>query len=1092
MRRALGISFLFAAALTTVANARPVDQSQGLRPELPANPEQSVSDASAKGLAFAPGGACPAPDTVDYGGTFWAADSGRWEAIRDSVWTFDTGIGSSINTGANPNKPVGYHQQMEGWFGIDQTLNPLPYFRRHGTCKINGNFSLWAGVTDAEANALCFANGQGYGNGWHMEVAKTFAYGGAGNVTLEYDYTHEIENNFDFAYVEVTPNPDPGGGTVEVANYTDVGGGTETITLTPGTTLPNVAGSVTITFVMDSDGSYSDEDGLNPTVCGAFVVDDIDLSGAITDFTDFEAGMNGWTALVPNTGVGDLSNIVNRNTDLPPPVTFCPCGVRDSVLVFHDALDQHPLDQDNIVAAPWINLKRGGNTVDLGRPGRLMLYNVYAEMPLANYVFVQIRARWYPSVCAATGLVYRTPFRDQNVIFYFGEAPFCTPLGLTQLRDYSGVIETAAEQIQVAWGMLNLCATAPFGVPCTGVTNTTPWLDNIRLGIYGAATAPNLTVLTFDVLQDNFAEDGTLNPASTGRIDPNTIKNGSTPGPGTIMRDTLVARGDGGNTEVRLVFKVRPGPFTNAGALAAWAAAGNFTAEPGIGAGWVSARMDTAEQGGTQALPLGWMTTHHESDGGFAGTDRTPDPQDPSQNENEILPDHILTPGARVDYFIAARYLPGDPRNPGGECQWYVTPDTTGGRYHEIEILPSSMGADTSWNCTLYVDHKDDRSLFDQQLEEAGLTASLGSGSNNAEGTRYDRFDNETPSSGQLSFGRPIQTEYGATITQTFAYKNIVWHSAALSSVQLTDEDANILGPWLTLRGVGTDRRFWGSGSGLATSMNGSGEPSTVNFMLTVLGVIRTCDTIRNVNCPNPSALDSTFCLPTSAVGGSAFATTTPTNVRGNGCPDLESFDLLNRNVAVLTTLGQLNYVKGGVNRNFASVTNHNVIDVDYKTVLDGFAVGRARTTPASPNIAVLCTVTGASTARTDNVLDWFASSLSCKIPSGIVDVPDLGSPKPPQFRAALGNAYPNPMNPTTRIQFTNGTENGRVTVAIFDVTGRLVKNLVDGNMSAGVHEVVWDGTFEDGQSAPSGMYFYKMIGDNGAFSASKKLVMMK
>jgi len=1095
MRRALGISFLLAIALTTAAQARPVDQGQsGLRPELPANLEQRVQlDASGKGI-FSPAGTCPIPDTVEYGGTFWASDSARWEAIRDSNWTFDSGVGSSIETGSNPNKPAGYHAQMEGWYGIDQTLNPLPYFRRSSICAISGGFSLWAGVDGAEANNLCFASGQGYGNGWHMSVSKTFAYGGAGTVTLAYQYKHEIENGFDFAYVTSESNPPNAGDPVELVSYTANSAGVfqnESLTLTSGSSLPVGAGTVTISFVMDSDGSYSDEDGLNPTTCGAFVVDNISLSGAITDLTDFQAGMNGWVADVPTTGVGDFSNLVNRNTDLPPPVTFCACGVTDSVLVFYDALEQHPIDQDNIAASPIISLTRGGNTADLGKPGRLMIYDVYAEMPLANYIFVQIRARWYPSVCAATGLVFMTPWRDQNVVFYFGEAPFCVPPGLPRIRDYSGVIETSAEQIQIGFGMLNLCRTAPFGVPCTGVTNTTPWLDNIRLGIFGFATAPNLTITTFDFLQDNFASDGTLNPASTGAVDANTLKNASTPGPGSILRDTLVARGDGGNTEVRIIFKVRPGPFTLADAdYGPWAARALQTAAPGMPAGWYSVRMDTAEQGGIASVPTGWMTTYHESDPGFQGTDRTPDPQNASQMGNEIFCDYAFTPGTRIDYFVVARYLPGDPRNPGTDCQWYVTPDTLGGVYQEIEILPSSMGADSSWNCTLYVDHHHDRSLFDQTLEEAGLTGSLGTGSNNAEGTRYDRFDNRTPSSGQLSFGRPIQTRYGASIIQTFAYKNIAWHAADLSSIQLTDEDATIVGPWLALRGIGNNR-FWGSGDGLATSMNASGEPSTVNFMLTTLGVIRRCNTIRDVNCPNPSALDSTFCLPTSAVAGSRFASPTLPSARGNGCPDLRSFDLLSANGAVPSATGQLNYVKNTVNTNYASVTNWNTVDVDYKTVLDGFAVGRARNAPGDPHIAVACTTTTASTLRTDNVLDWFASAVNCKIPAGLNDVPVEGTPKPPAFRAALGNAYPNPMNPTTRIQFTNGTENGRVTLKIFDVTGRLVKNLVDGKMTAGVHEVTWDGGYEDGSTAPSGMYFYKMTA-GGGFTASKKLVMMK
>jgi hypothetical protein len=593
---------------------------------------------------------------------------------------------------------------MEGWFGIDQTLNPLPYFRRSSTCVLAGSFSLWAGVTLAESNALCYAAGQGYGNGWNMTVQKVFAVPATGNAVLAYTYAADTEPGFDYAYATIDTSGNGSDDDVVLATYTGSSSGSESINLIRGTSLRSNAGNVIIKFIVSSDGSYSDEDGLFPTVCGALAVDNITLTGSITDVTNFEVNSNGWTATTPTTGTGDFSNIVNRNTDLPPPVTFCVCGVKDSVLVFYDELLGHPDDQDNIVASPWIDLKAGG---DNGRPGKLMLYNVYAEMPLANYVFVQLRARWYPSVCTATGLVYTTPFRDQNIIFYFGETPFCTPLGLTQLRDYSAVIETAAEQVQLGFGMLSLCSTEPFGVECTGISNTTPWLDNIRLGVFGSNTAPNLSILTFDWLQDNFATDGTLNPGSTGRLDANTIKNGSTPGPGTILRDTLVARGDGGNTEVRLVFRVRPGPF-DAGKVATQS--GRWTAEPGIGAGWYSARMDTAEQGGLIALPIGFMTTFHETAPGFLGNDRTGDPNDPNHLENEIIPDDILTPGARIDYFVAARYLPTDPRNPGNHCEWFINPDTTGGRFAEVEILPSSTALDSSWNCTLYVDHHHDRS----------------------------------------------------------------------------------------------------------------------------------------------------------------------------------------------------------------------------------------------------------------------------------------------------------------------------------------------------------------------------------------------
>ncbi|TPW08907.1 MAG: Coagulation factor protein [bacterium] len=136
------------------------------------------------------------------------------------------------------------------------------------------------------------------------------------------------------------------------------------------------------------------------------------------------------------------------------------------------------------------------------------------------------------------------------------------------------------------------------------------------------------------------------------------------------------------------------------------------------------------------------------------------------------------------------------------------------------------------------------------------------------------------------------------------------------------------------------------------------------------------------------------------------------------------------------------------------------------------------------------CDDVNAAYARVDDVHDWFASAATCEIPAALVDVPVFGGPQPPAFRHALGNAYPNPMNPTTRIQFTNGVANGRVKVEIFDVTGRLVRNLVDAKLPAGVHEVTWDGASEGGSTVPSGMYFYRMTADD--FVSAKKLVVSK
>ncbi|HEX7878505.1 MAG TPA: FlgD immunoglobulin-like domain containing protein, partial [Candidatus Eisenbacteria bacterium] len=350
----------------------------------------------------------------------------------------------------------------------------------------------------------------------------------------------------------------------------------------------------------------------------------------------------------------------------------------------------------------------------------------------------------------------------------------------------------------------------------------------------------------------------------------------------------------------------------------------------------------------------------------------------------------------------------------------------------------------------------------------------------------------QTPSSAQLSFGRPLGTKYGASQIQVFAYKVIDWHGATLTSGVLTKEDAAILNPWLQLRFIGNNN-FWGSGEGIMQSMQTEGGLAR-SFLNNTLGVLQNCTAIRLAGCGG-AAVDTTYCIPTSVVAGSHFASTILPRGRGNGCPNLLPFDRMSVNGAVASAKGQLNYVRlvpgtGGTPTDigFESVTNLNVIDVLYHTVLDGISVGRMRSNPGY--FGVGCDDVGASYARTDNIHDWFGAPVLCKIPQTLVDVPVDGGPPPPAFRHALGNAYPNPMNPTTRIQFTNGTANGRVRVEIFDVTGRLVRSLVDAKMPAGVHEVTWDGANEGGSTVPSGMYFYRMTADD--FVAAKKLLVSK
>ncbi len=79
-----------------------------------------------------------------------------------------------------------------------------------------------------------------------------------------------------------------------------------------------------------------------------------------------------------------------------------------------------------------------------------------------------------------------------------------------------------------------------------------------------------------------------------------------------------------------------------------------------------------------------------------------------------------------------------------------------------------------------------------------------------------------------------------------------------------------------------------------------------------------------------------------------------------------------------------------------------------------------------------------------------------------------------PERLTAQIAAFPNPFNPQTTVKFTNPRA-GRVDLAVFDVTGRLVRHLLAEQMTAGQHHAVWDGRSDAGQPAGSGVYFARL-----------------
>jgi hypothetical protein len=104
-------------------------------------------------------------------------------------------------------------------------------------------------------------------------------------------------------------------------------------------------------------------------------------------------------------------------------------------------------------------------------------------------------------------------------------------------------------------------------------------------------------------------------------------------------------------------------------------------------------------------------------------------------------------------------------------------------------------------------------------------------------------------------------------------------------------------------------------------------------------------------------------------------------------------------------------------------------------------------------------------------------------------DISGVGDPTLPT-RFALHNNVPNPFNPMTTIKYDLPVA-GRVSLKIFDISGRLVAVLKDNETeTAGRHEVVWRGRDRSGQQVAAGVYFYRMEG--GAFTQTQRMVLVK
>lgn len=88
----------------------------------------------------------------------------------------------------------------------------------------------------------------------------------------------------------------------------------------------------------------------------------------------------------------------------------------------------------------------------------------------------------------------------------------------------------------------------------------------------------------------------------------------------------------------------------------------------------------------------------------------------------------------------------------------------------------------------------------------------------------------------------------------------------------------------------------------------------------------------------------------------------------------------------------------------------------------------------------------------------------------GMITGIGLETGNPPKVYLLLGN-YPNPFNPSTMLEYKTSSS-GKVELRIFDILGRVVRELVDEVQPSGRYQVPWDGLDHSGNRVSSGVFF--------------------
>lgn len=1011
-------------------------------------------------------------------------------------------------------------------------------------------WSLWIG-TNLRLNPEDCAWGQtaGYGDGWSQGFQKSYAVpinSSGVQYDLRFYHRYGVEAGFDTNWVEISfdgvfwdqvgdtnlpngifndgdrPNPKPA-----------AAGGLEVVNLV---TWPNnTAGTLFVRFRLAADAFFSDNnEGGN--FFWAWQIDDVELlrNGVSQGLDDFETGMSGWQPksfegfdFAITTTLRPAGRIERLATLACPPIVDCPesCGIENRVLLFADKddCDMNDSFQDSYATSRPFAI--GGPTnPDLdGDAGRIFTTDLYLDGgagffetgPAICWVYWPFNANQCPYTPSAgepgAGVTFNWSQTNFNTCDFFSQGTG-TDCVLDFIDDVSANLPGDADSTILHIGGFSQCRS---DASCDIADNGAPFYDNMRFGVFdpaGIAIASD----TPDRYSDNYPTANGPIVTTTTRMDGahSLSMNLGVESPLRWVRsDTAVGKTGASNTALYLRWAVERGPcqpnLTHPFFVAfPPSAPGTY---PG-GLIWHAARMDTVQKHGTGELdPTAYMTCFHESDprnGTFwTGAPPAVEPCD------DILPDGLFTAGTNVYYFFEGRNattnaVTGSFPFAKGKAAIKTAPNYKD-LWLQVNNLPALTAAcDGTYanNMLLIDDYQTNAYPGRGTTQRARLTATLQS-----LGLEFDVYDvvgtNYTGSYDTIGrredrvTQQPRPPSNGATDLMLNNY-DCIWYSGGLldAGVMLSDRrtlslfggqasiDQQKLETWIAGCTPGNNRLLVLEGLGWASFI----DVNTTNgaAFLTNRGV----DVLADDYAQDLANNDLRRCARiTSARPADRFD---DAEVLGSGCPDNLSIDVF---AAISGGEAVANFVESlengtdpvncadDVNRPawLSVVRRRNATSTCQHSASMSFAF--AELNPL--NCVDQCLfddykINGENAELVIDIFQW----AGCPINANPVGIDPAAAPR---FVNELYQAQPNPANPSATIRYTIARQ-GHVSLKIFDVSGRLVRTLVDQvqEPATAPFEAVWNGMNDGGQHVGSGVFFYQI--DAPGFSSSKKLVILK